>query len=92
MLHDRDRMPYKHSYMNLLQCLSSSCLVIISACNIPASMSVMTNSMSVPFMKTVVVALTYTEMVMYAIVPLSLLGWKVWEKYTSFKLSRRSAE
>ena len=87
--HDRDRMPYKHAYLNVLQCLSSGCLLIITACNIPASIVVMTNAMSVPFMGSVVKALQYVEMSTYAIVPLSLVGWKIWEKCLSPKMANK---
>ena len=85
LVHEFIRMPYKHHYLNLLQCLSSICLCAIAACNIPASMSVMTNSMSVPQMKFVVLMLQYVEMAIYALVPSSLLVWKVWERYMDYQ-------
>ena len=89
MLHDCKRMPYKHAYLNHLQWLSSSCLLVVDVCNIPASMSVMTNSMSVLLMEAVVLALQYVEMLMHAIVPSSLVGWKLWEKYLSYKMKKK---
>ena len=79
LFHDCKRMPYKHPYLNVLQCLTSGCLLIITACNIPPSMVVMTNATSVPLMKDVVLVLQYVEMLTSAIVPLSFVVWKIWE-------------
>ena len=76
-LHDRSRAPYKHTYLNTLQCLSSSCLLLIVASNLPGAMSVMTKSMSVPHMKSIVMVLQYVEITTYALMPLSLVLWKL---------------
>ena len=83
LFHDSQRKPYKHPYLNVLQCLSSGCLLVITACNIPASMIVMTNAMSVPLMGSVVTALQFVEMVTYAVVPISLVAWMIWERFCS---------
>ena len=87
LYHDRDRKPYKHPYLNVLQCLSSGCLLLIAESNIPAAIVVITNGMSVPLMGSVVMACRYIEMIMYAIVPMSLLGWKFREKCLVQKMS-----
>ena len=76
--HDCTRMPYKHPFLNQLQALSSSCFLVISACNFPASIVIMTNAMSVPFMGIVILALQYLEMTIYAVVPLYLVAWALW--------------
>ena len=86
--HDLLRLPYKHNYLNFMQCLSSGCLLVITACNFPASMTVMTNALSVPLMKTVVMVLQYVEMATCAAVPLSLVGWKLSEQYAIRKMKK----
>ena len=77
LVHDRWRKPYKHPYLNLLQCLSSGCLLVVSVCNIPSSYAVMGESMNIPHMAVVVTVLQYVEMVVYAAVPLSMVSWKL---------------
>ena len=79
--HDCARMPYKHPFLNQLQSLSSSCLLVISACNFPASIIIMTNAMAVPFMGHVIWALQYLEIAIYGVVPLSLVAWTLWTKH-----------
>ena len=83
LYHDRHRKPYKHPYLNALQCLSSGCLLVVAACNIPPSIIVMTNAMSIPLMKNVVMVLQYVEMLTYGVVPVSLIGWEIWERWLS---------
>ena len=78
--HDFLRLPYKHNYLNLLQVLSSASLLVINGCNIPASFSVAFDLTTVPVMENALPALIYIELVMVSIVPLSLIGWMLWEK------------
>ena len=85
LFHDCKHMPYKHLYLNILQCLSSGCLLIIAVCNIPTSMTLLTNALSVPLMGSVVMAAQYAEMSTYVVVPMSLVVWKVWGKFFSPK-------
>ena len=79
-IHDRLRQPYEHPYLNHLQLLSSACLLILSACNIPASFSLTFDVMSVPYMNVSTAVLHFTEMAIYIVVPLSLVLWMVLQK------------
>ena len=85
IIHDYKRMPYKHPYLNIQQLLSSTCLIVIVACNFPPSMTLMTNALSVPLMESVITALQHIELMIYAILPISLLVWKLWNKYEERK-------
>ena len=87
-VHDSRRMPYKHIYLNYLQMLSSACLLVINACNVPASYSTVFDLMIVSGMDGVLTALKYIEHVTLAIVPLSLAIWKMWEKYQDVRRSK----
>ena len=80
-VHDLHRMPYKHPYLNIVQVMSSCCLLLITACNIPSSISFMGDIMVVPHMDIVVQILRTFELILYAVLPLSFIVWKVWEKY-----------
>ena len=80
-IHDRQRMPYKNWYLNFLQRLSSGCLLAISACNIIPAFSFIMNLKAIPNMAVVVPALKYLEMALCGMVPLSLLVWKISNRY-----------
>ena len=79
-LHDARRMPFKDIYLNYLQMLTSACLLIINACNVVPSFSIVFDVMVVSAMGDILRALKYLELVLLAIVPLSLPAWKLWEK------------
>ena len=83
LLHDRHRMPYKHSYLNHLQALSSAALFIVNACNMPASISSNINIWAIPYMEIVAALLGYVELFVLACIPLSLIAWKAKEKFNS---------
>ena len=68
--------------------LSSACLLVINACNVPASYSTVFDLMIVSGMDGVLTALKYIEHVTLAIVPLSLAIWKMWEKYQDVRRSK----
>ena len=78
-LHDALRKPFKHVYLNYLQILTSACLLMINACNNLASFSTSFDLMVVSAMGNVLRVLKYSELVILAIVPLSLPAWKLWE-------------
>ena len=82
-LHDRSSMPYKHSYLNYLQILSSACLLVITACNVTASFSTAFDLLVVPGMKDIMIVLKYTEFASLVAVPSSLIVWQIREKYKS---------
>ena len=81
LVHDGYRRPYKHTYLNLLQVISSACLTVVNACNVPASFSVAFDLMIIPGMSFVLGTLKYIELTTMAVVPFSFVGWKIWEKY-----------
>ena len=79
-VHDSRRMPFRHIYLNYLQMLTSACLLIINACNILSSISIVFDVMVMASMGDIFKALKYLELVLLAIVPISLPVWKLWEK------------
>ena len=82
-IRDCKRSPFKHDYLNSLQVLSSACLLVITACNIPSSFSIATDLLAIPGMREVLTGLKYTELFVLALVPCSLLLWKILEKRQS---------
>ena len=80
IVHDSFRKPFKHVYLNHLQILTSVCLQMINMCNVLPSMSIIFDVMVVWAMEDVLRASKYLELVLLAIVPLSLPVWKLWEK------------
>ena len=80
IIHDARRMPFKHVYLNYLQVLTSACLLFINACNVVPSMSIFFDVMVISGMGHIIRPLKYLELVLLAIVPLSLPAWKLWEK------------
>ena len=89
---DMKRMPYKHSYLNILQALSSACLIVITVCNAPAYYSASFSVMQISHMDIVVKVLQYVEMLMQATVPLSLVVWTLWNKYKSSRSKDESRD
>ena len=78
--HDARRMLFKHIYLNYLQMLTSICLLFINACNNVPSMSIFFDVMVISGMEHNLTALKHLELVLLAIVPLSLPAWKLWKK------------
>ena len=78
--HDSRRMPFKNTYLNHLQMMTSACLLIINACNILASFSMVFDIMIVSDMDAILRALKYLELLLLTIVPLSLPVWHLLEK------------
>ena len=76
-VHDMDRMPFKHPYLNHLQRLTSVCLFLVNICSVPSSFSSVGNNLAVPNMKICLKVLRYFERCLYFIVPLSLPLWEV---------------
>ena len=74
-------MPYKHPFLNRLQMLSSSFLLLFTVSNIPASISFMGDIMAVPDMDNALDGLKYLQILMVGLIPFSLVGWKGWEFY-----------
>ena len=89
LLHDWHRMPYKHPYLNIVQATSSGGLLLITACNIPSSISFMGDLTLVPNMMFVLELLETFEMCLYAVLPGSFILWKGWERYSQ---NRQHAE
>ena len=79
-VHDARRMPFKHLYLNYLQMLTSTCLLIINVVNVLPSFSLMFDVMVISLMGDILRVLKYLELVLLAIVPLSLPAWKLWQK------------
>ena len=75
IVHDIIRKPYKDEYLNFLQALTSCSLVVIVLCNMIPAMSFLVDVRSVPSIQQVVNALEVVELIIYALVPLSLLMW-----------------
>ena len=79
-IHDARRMPYKHVFLNYLQIFTSSCLLIINACNVLPSLSIVFNLMVVPAISDILRAAKFVEMLTLISVPLTLPLWMIWEK------------
>ena len=88
-LQDRHRMPFQNLYLNYLQILTSASLLIINACNIPASISNVFDLTVVSGMAEVLLALKYIELMTLAMVPISLIVWKLWEVVQTKRRSRK---
>ena len=80
VVHDKHRAPYKHTYLNVLQMLSSGFLLLVSVCNIPPAFSFIVNLNAIPYMSIVLPLLRYTELVLYCAMPCSLLAWRLQDK------------
>ena len=87
-LQDRHRMPFKNMFLNYLQIFTSASLLIINTCNTPASISKVFDLMAVSGMTEVIRALKYVEFVTLAMVPMSLIVWKLWQ----FILTKRQSK
>ena len=72
LVHDGYRQPYKNIYLNQLQSLSSRCLLLVLTCNVVASASYMVDVTFIPGLDVVVGVLSVVEMMLYAVVPLSV--------------------
>ena len=72
LVHDGYRQPYKNTHLNQLQSLSSKCLLLVLTCNVVASMSYMVEVTSIPGVDLVVSVLSVVEVMLYAVVPLSV--------------------
>ena len=77
VVHDRNRKPYKHKYLNLVQSLSSRSLVVVLSCNIIPAVSYLVNVRTVPYIYEAEKGLGVVELLVYAAVPLSLPVWKL---------------
>ena len=80
---------YKHPFLNYQQILSSACLLVVTVCNIPASISVIFDVMQVPHMAVIVVLLQYIEMLMFVLMPSSLVVWKMWKMWKNRQSLKR---
>ena len=85
VVHDIIRQPYKDSYLNTLQSLSSGCLVLVLGCNVVSSVSFMLDVTTIPLIYFAVDVLAIIEMILYGIVPVSL---PLWLLYTLIKKKR----
>ena len=79
--HDVHRMPYKHPSLNILQMISSSLLIIVATCNIPAPISMMGDVSAVPDMVKFLHGFKLVEMSSLMAMPSSVLGIIVWDKF-----------
>ena len=82
-IHDARRMPYKHVFLNYLQIFTSSCLLIINACNVLPSLSIVFNLMVVPAISGILRSAKFVEMLTLISVPLTLPLWMIWEENES---------
>ena len=62
------------------QVVASSCLVIVNGCNIPTSFSSLADLMGIQDMDLVMNWMKMIELSTFVLVPLTLVGWKVWER------------
>ena len=76
--HDVFRQPYKNSYLNKLQYSSTTCLLLVLSCNVVSSVSFMVDVTTIPLIFLVVNILSIIEMMLYAMVPLSLPVWTMY--------------
>ncbi len=91
VLHDREKRPFKDTYLNILQPLSSGCLLLLLGCNVVSSVSFIVDISMVPWMSHVVGILAIVEMLIHACVPLSLPLWMVY-KFIQNKRSTKKTE
>ena len=78
LLHDSRRMPYKHRYLNILQVLSSVCLLFVNACNGLAAVSYMASIKEIPLIDEMITMSSIGEMIIFGVVPASLPVWFMW--------------
>ena len=89
--HDCRRNPYKNEYLNSLQSLTSACLMIVLLCNVIPGMSYVVSLENVPSISEIVKVLGVVELLMYAVVPLSLPVWRA-TTYIKNKVSKEGNE
>ena len=78
LVHDGKAMPYKNNYLNLLQILSTTSLLLLTGCNLVNAFSYMINITGVPGMNNAVTIIGYTENVLLAaLLPTWLITCKV---------------
>ena len=78
IVHDASRKPYKDNYLNFLQSFSSRLLLLVLICNGISSVSFVLDVTKVHFVFDAVEILSVMELILYALVPMSLPLWKVW--------------
>ena len=87
--HDRERMPFKHPFLNQLQRLTSACLFLVTVCSNPSAFSSVGDIRAVPYMDIFLTFLRYFELFLYVVVVLALPWWKLWEKYCHHQEQKR---
>ena len=83
VLQDGSREPYKDRYLNKLQSLSTTCLLLVLICNMFSAVSIIVDVTTTPNIYLVVQILSIIEMVLYATVPMSLPVWKIYNYISS---------
>ena len=77
LAHDIYRKPYKNTYMNILQALTSGGLLLVLTCNVIPAVSYLVNIQKIPAIQDVLKILKVGELIVYAVLPLSLPVWKL---------------
>ena len=79
--HDGYRKPFQNHFLNHLQRLTSTCLFLVTACNIPSAFSSVGDISKVPNMDICLTILRFLELSLCLLVILSFPCWKIWGKY-----------
>jgi hypothetical protein len=74
-VHDWHTKPYKYSYLNTLQLLSSNLLLLVTFCNNPSAVTYIMDIQVMPDASTVLSTLLYVEYIAYGVMPGSILLW-----------------
>ena len=78
LIHDINARPFKSIRLNLLQILSSACLLLIVLCNVVFAFSYMSDITGIPDMNITVNILMYIEYLLLVILlPIWFVIWKV---------------
>ena len=92
VVHDGNRKPYHHPFLNFLQRVTSACLFLVNLCSTPSSFSSVGNITSVPNMDICLTILRYLKLSVYIFVLLSLPMWKLREKYYHHEMEKKKKD
>ena len=87
VIHDNRAMPYKNNYLNVLQILSTTSLLLLTGCNLVNAFSYMEDITGIPGMNNVVTIIGYMEYVLLvALLPAWLITCKLWSLFEKKKI------
>ena len=76
--HDFYRNQFKHPFFDRFQRFSSLVFFVVNICNVPSLLTSMGHDSALPYMNTCVVVGRYLEIVLFVLILLSPLSWKMW--------------